>query len=936
MARRYQQGGEVEDEELGFGLDLVAPQSGGGILGQLDPSTALFGILAQQYTTTPEAQNYSRRILNEMLAEQGAAPESTALSAMRTQAEQVRAALRAAREKVLKQEFNRGDALLAVSAALGRPTRTGSLGEVIGNVSEALREPVAKRREFERSRDEAVSELELALAQADQPVYSAEFELEKLQQQLKNRLAVEALQNLGKTTLSTRGLGGVIPESAKALDAAYVKDEYIPFITGGSAKAAQGLGTLRFASQQLKSGQDTLTGPYVGTAGSLPVVGRGLQDFLWPAGSDVRDMIEQTVQESLRPILGSQFTQQEGERLIARIFNPRLEEWRNARRLDWFIQQLERAYQSKTALAQYYQQNQTLFGYEGPIGYSVEDFVPPPSVGTEEEAIPFGDLPPEQQEAVRQEYRQRTGQEPNFKVGGRVRYRLGGRVRRYQRGGPVILPDGSVFERDEPVESPGLEDLKSYWEALGYAPSAVAGGVVGLGSEALLDRIAKRVMGGTPSYRVDEAIRRGGLEPPEELAEIRRSRRMGVPSQIMDIDTPPVQVLAEEAFRYGGPEADEALENLRERVEGSRERVSERVNRGLKPYEYFDHEDRYVNQTSSQARQQLMAPVFEKYPGLPMDPVISDILNTPIGKQATDWAFRFYQNVPGRTIGKEDVTGLVQKPSLEFYDYIVKGLDQVIAREEKSGPTEFSGVARDLRKQMVDRLDKLAPGEYREARHQYGGDLEIRDALREGLDFNRQPPEQLARRAQGMSFHEKNAFRTGMAQALYNMLDRSSAEGFNAAQKLIGSPAMVAKLEPFFDSSSEFRLFQEALKKEAELFRTGSRLASRGESLRMAHERQRVSPLEYAAQKGPGFRFAISPVGWFLRIYRDLPKLSPKKATQILEILQKGDPEEMEAFAQSSRRLGMLRRTRTPRRMAAAAVGAGLGALFGGPDEEPE
>lgn len=924
MARAYQIGGGVEDEDA-LNIEI---NEGRGPLSALDPTQALMMSMAQAFgrTTTPEAQRYSRDILDQLLISRQKPAGSTAIDAMKRQAEQVRAALKDARERLEAQEpYDRSEILLAIGQGLGSPTRSGAISETAGNVAGALREPVQRGRQFEQDRDKSYSELDLAEAQVEGPTTQMEFELQQLREQLENRLQTEALDQLGRdpTTFSNR-MGQVIPKAIEALDAAYAP-EYRDFISGGSARAAQGIGVLKFAEKILGGESDALTGPYAGAVSQLPYVGRWLQAFTSPQGADVRDLIEYVVQEQLRPILGSQFTREEGERLIARLYNPSLEEWRNARRLGSFIQQLERAYENKQSLAQYFRDKGTLFQYDGPIGYSVEDFnfgeeAPQPDA---QGRVQYRDLPRQEKEVQINAWREANpGQEPpdwmfeGLARGGQVRYRRGGRVR-YQEGGVAFEPPA-----EEDTESSGLESLSSYWDLLGAAPDTLLGMGAGLSVESLLNTIQRRIQGGT-ERRVVDAINRAGMDPVAVAEDIKRSRRMGVPETLLDVDAPGLSALADEAFEYGGAGAAHTLRNLRERVGESRDRVGARINVGLKPYEYFDHENKLMRRIETEGREALQE-VFDQHKAIPMDVVTSAVLNTPEGKRAIKSAMKFYENVPGRAPGTTDLQGMITKPSLEFYDYIRKGFDERIAAEERSGPTEYSSVIRDLRKTFLDRLDQIAP-EYQARRQEIGSDLEIRDSLRQGREFEKLQPAQLSEIAEGLTFHEMNAFRTGIAQRLYEKLDKSSAEGFNAAQQIIGSPGMVDKLRPFF-SPSEFRIFEEALRREAELFRVGSETVQTGDRAMKRREKTRLSPIEYVAKTGPGLRFAVSPVGWALRLFRDRPKMTEGEANRVLSVLRRGEPHQMDDFIKRAESLRRLRDRRGARGAAAAGLGAAAGA----------
>ena len=66
--------------------------------------------------------------------------------------------------------------------------------------------------------------------------------------------------------------------------------------------------------------------------------------------------------------------------------------------------------------------------------------------------------------------------------------------------------------------------------------------------------------------------------------------------------------------------------------------------------------------------------------------------------------------------------------------------------------------------------------------------------------------------------------------------------------------------------------------------------------------------------------------------------MTEKKANQMLEVLQRGDPKEMDSFIRGAQALGKLRGVRGTRRAVAAGVGAAAGAAYkymtGDDDEE--
>jgi hypothetical protein len=164
------------------------------------------------------------------------------------------------------------------------------------------------------------------------------------------------------------------PETSKpskgqdAVDNAFAK-EYVEFAArGGYADVQKSLEQLKEASAALKSGRE-LTGPIVGRT---PEIIKGLVN---PQSIANREAVEEVVQRNLRLVLGAQFTQKEGERLIARAYNPNLDEAENAKRVDRLIKQIDAAAQAKQSAADYFEENGTLTGWKGKVP-TIEDFNP--------------------------------------------------------------------------------------------------------------------------------------------------------------------------------------------------------------------------------------------------------------------------------------------------------------------------------------------------------------------------------------------------------------------------------------------------------------------------------------------------------------------------------------------------------------------------------
>jgi len=134
------------------------------------------------------------------------------------------------------------------------------------------------------------------------------------------------------------------------------------------ADIEKGLTQLREASDRLggtakdKDGNaiepENLTGVMVG------IMPDSFNDIINPQASEVKEAVEEVVQRNLRLVLGAQFTEKEGQRLISRAYNPRLDETENKKRVDRLIKSIESAMKEKQSQARYFNKNGTLKGYQ--------------------------------------------------------------------------------------------------------------------------------------------------------------------------------------------------------------------------------------------------------------------------------------------------------------------------------------------------------------------------------------------------------------------------------------------------------------------------------------------------------------------------------------------------------------------------------------------
>jgi len=142
--------------------------------------------------------------------------------------------------------------------------------------------------------------------------------------------------------------------------------EAAEYLSGGQAQIKTNIDNLQDKMRILKEGELNVSGPFVG---NLP---EGIQSFANPDAlsfiGDIRDIVFQ----SLREKLGAQFTEKEGDRLVAAAFDQRLPESANTKRLQRLLNTIKGASKAKEEMIAYYQKNKTLDGYkQTPLTFDV-------------------------------------------------------------------------------------------------------------------------------------------------------------------------------------------------------------------------------------------------------------------------------------------------------------------------------------------------------------------------------------------------------------------------------------------------------------------------------------------------------------------------------------------------------------------------------------
>jgi hypothetical protein len=151
----------------------------------------------------------------------------------------------------------------------------------------------------------------------------------------------------------------------KKVDEKFAGD-FVEFATGGYADVQKQIQQLEGVAGQLARGEG-LTGPVVG---AMP---RHMMAVMNPKALSAMEAVEEVGQRNLRLVLGAQFTEKEGDRLISRVYNPMLPESENLKRVNRLAQQIRSAAEAKLEAAKYFQEHGTLKGWKGKL-WTIKDF----------------------------------------------------------------------------------------------------------------------------------------------------------------------------------------------------------------------------------------------------------------------------------------------------------------------------------------------------------------------------------------------------------------------------------------------------------------------------------------------------------------------------------------------------------------------------------
>ena len=455
------------------------------------------------------------------------------------------------------------------------------------------------------------------------------------------------------------------------------------------------------------------------------------------------------------------------------------------------------------------------------------------------------------------------------------------------------------------------------------APIVIRGG--GAGYNWLRDRLApsEENLIETAASRINRALSNAlegqGMTPQQAAAAVEADRLRGIPSTFANVD-PALVDLAEVAAQRSGASPRIIEGALGRQTGGSRERVYERAKSELGGGNYYDDEFQMVQDLRAQA-DTLYDDAYAF--GSVMDPRIMTALKNTKFKGFYDKAREIAETekmaakLRGEDTSKYDLEELykfdkegnivsVNVPDVRTLDYIKRGIDATIESGFKGQgmSTAEANALKELRKVFVNAIDEATidpqtgRSAYKAARSVYAGDMEVLDALRAGREkFNNMNSKEVAKMFDEMGQAERDAFRTGAIQSIYDKLMNPSGN-INPAARLVGSPEYTAKMKELFDSPAQFDLFEAALEREKQLYEQSSRILSGSPTARRTAARE-----AFEEQPGAGAVIAdtittLSPVAALTNLVARIVRsatMTDGMAKEVSKMLMSSDPTEVAA-----------------------------------------
>jgi len=387
--------------------------------------------------------------------------------------------------------------------------------------------------------------------------------------------------------------------------------------------------------------------------------------------------------------------------------------------------------------------------------------------------------------------------------------------------------------------------------ATGAATGAAVGAGLGVAGKAVapvarnvMERFRPGVADDVAMAKVLQDLERSGLTPAQAKKEFEILSQSGAKPSFFDV-SPSLTSRAESVVQREGAAGEQIVEDIAARQKGQRSRIMGEAKGALGQTKGFYD----TAEDAAEALRKNAKPLYEKAykADIPLEAqydlqVIGNDLKEAF-PEALTYARKLFaserRSGDFKRIGTRELPSGNEAfdmiPKVQQWDYIMRGLGQVIEKETDAVTgkvTQLGGGAKKFRSEIATILDNEVP-DFGAARKQYKGDLEVKQALDDARKgFSNADPEELAIAWKGMSNAEKEAYRAG---ALKNIRDTLFGTGdFTDATKRIGQAVQDRReaLNIIMPDKLTARLFQDYLGAEAKLAANAQRIKGGSQTAR--------------------------------------------------------------------------------------------------------
>jgi hypothetical protein len=161
-------------------------------------------------------------------------------------------------------------------------------------------------------------------------------------------------------------------------------------------------------------------------------------------------------------------------------------------------------------------------------------------------------------------------------------------------------------------------------------------------------------------------------------------------------------------------------------------------------------------------------------------------------------------------------------------DATKKQLDDLIGAAKRSGANNEARLLTQKKDQIVSLADDAFP-DYKLAREAWSGPTQSSEALELGRGILKESADVTAKAIKDLPAGDREFFKAGVVRAIKDAAD-NAPDGADITKRFFGKPALREKLRAAFDDEAAFSAFENAITKEAQMYKNAAAINPRAGS----------------------------------------------------------------------------------------------------------